>query len=68
YSSDAYINGMWQGAFTESFTNYISSDETLGKIHPDVLDRLDQAGFTQVPRLSSGLAFNIDERYIFGGK
>jgi len=67
YSSDAYINGKWQGAFTESFTNYISPNKTLGEIHPDVLDRLVQNGFTQTPQLS-GFASNIDDRYIFGGK
>jgi len=66
YSADAYLDGRWQGAFTESFTNYISPDKTLGEIHPYVLDRLVQKGFAQVPQLS-GLAFEIDDRYIFGG-
>jgi len=66
YSSDAYINGIWQGAFTEAYTLYINPTKSWGDIYINVLDHLRLGGFGQTPQLS-GSVMDVDGRFIFGG-
>ena len=66
YSADAYINGMWQGAFTEAYISYINSLKSWGDIYRNVLDHLYQGGFGQTPQLSGNVT-DINDRLIFHG-
>ena len=62
---DAFINSIWQGAFTWALKQHISPLKTWVEIYPLILKTLVDAGFNQTPQLA-GRA--IDTRLIFGGK
>jgi len=63
-AADAYIEGMWQGAFTYTLKQHLSPDKTWAQIYPDILNTLKTNGFTQTPCLNGR---EIETRLIFGG-
>jgi hypothetical protein len=64
YAADAYIDGMWQGAFTHALKQHISPDKTWAQIYPYILKTLQNNGFSQTPQL---MGREIETRPIFGG-
>lgn len=65
-SSDAYIDGKYQGAFTWAVTEIlkVKPNVTYTKLHEKVLTQLN-GKFTQVPNLSG--PDNMTSRRVFGG-
>ena len=66
YSADAYINGIWQGAFTEAYTTYINPAISWGDMYEDVITHLRAGRFDQTPQLGGGNV-DVNDRFIFGG-
>ena len=66
YSADAYINGIWQGAFTEAYTTYINPAISWGDMYEDVITHLRSGRFDQTPQLG-GWNVDVNDRFIFGG-
>ncbi len=64
-SADAYINNVYQGAFTWAFTSVIKDTPniTWREVHKKTLDKL--VGYTQKPQLSGDN--NLLDRKVFGG-
>jgi hypothetical protein len=64
-SSDAYINGKYQGAFTWALTTYIRSnhDTTWHQAHVETVKLLSE--YTQEPQLSGNI--DLTSRKVFGG-
>ncbi len=63
-SSDAYIDGIWQGAFTHNLIKHIHPAKTWNDIYSDVLLDVESGGFSQVPQFNGK---NLSGRPIFGG-
>jgi metacaspase-1 len=64
FAADAYIDGMWQGAFTHALKQHISPYKTWSQIYPDILKTLQDNGFSQTPQL---VGRELGTRPIFGG-
>jgi hypothetical protein len=66
-SSDAYIDGRWQGAMTASLIKSIKNNpyRDWSTIHAEMISILNSTGFTQRPQLN-GLDSLIKGRNIFG--
>lgn len=61
-AADAYIDGIWQGAFTWALKKHLSPKKTWAEIYPDILKTIKDGGFGQTPQLKG-----LDTRLIFGG-
>lgn len=68
YSSDAFIDGMYQGALTAAFDMAIRNDpyRPMIEIHREIVEILLNSGFDQNPKLVGNSELSSD-RIIFGG-
>jgi hypothetical protein len=66
-SSDAYIDGRWQGALTSSLIQTIKANPHRDwiAIHADIIALLNSTGYTQKPQLSGNDSL-VKGRSIFG--
>lgn len=61
-SMDAFIEGSYQGAMTNAFLVALNNSSTYKELINNMRTRLLRGEFTQIPQLSSGRYFNINQK------
>lgn len=64
-SMDAFIEGSYQGAMTNSFLVALNNSSTYKELISHMRTRLLRGEFIQIPQLSSGRHFNINQKIKF---